>query len=159
MTLRSKQMVGIAPAAMVIILGLMPLILLLLPEPEAVRIANLDGERSGTYLDGSDGLFKLYPYASLETGFPKTAPAAGRNPIFLIKYRALEAKTSYGIFAYYGSLVPTDKTVKTGKIMQITPKTALAPGRYYLKTAKGSMYGGSEYFFFKHQRRVSQWDD
>ncbi len=149
MTLRGRLVVGIAPAAMLIILGLMPLILLLVPEPEAVRIADLAGERSGAYLDASEGLFKLYPYASLATGFPKAAPVIGGDPIFLIKYRALEAKSSYGIFAYYGSLVPTVKTVKTGKIMRITPKTALTPGRYYLKIAKDSMYGGSQYFFFQ----------
>jgi len=149
MTLRGRLVVGIAPAVMLIILGLMPLMMLLVPEPKAVKIANLAGERSGVYLDALEGLFKLYPYASLATGFPKAAPATGGNPIFLIKYRVLEVRTSYGIFAYSASRVPTVKTVKPGKIMQITPKNALAPGRYYLKAAKDSMYGGSQYFFFK----------
>ncbi len=149
MSLRGKLVVGIALTAMCTILGLMPLSLLFLPEPEAVRIKGLSGEQSGAYLDAPNGLFRLYPYSSLRTGFPKLVPQTGGEPTFLIKYRALEAKSAYAIYSYSGRQeIPAAKMEKAGKVLRVTPETALRPGRYYLKAAKDSMYGGSEYFFF-----------
>ncbi len=132
------------------ILGVMPLSMLFVPEPEAVRVSGLAGEISGAYLRAKAGTFKLYPYATLEKGFPKTTMATTTEPTFLIKYKALENLTKYGIYSFPESrAIPANKKKKTGNVIQVSPRSDLKPGRYYLQAAKDSMYGGSKYFFFR----------
>ncbi|HZD60593.1 MAG TPA: hypothetical protein VE439_09110 [Anaerolineae bacterium] len=147
---RAKFIIGVPIGAIFAGVLVLPFLLMLVPNPNPVKITSLANQRVGTYLDTGRGLYKLYPYSSSQANFPEGAPAAIEQPCVYIKYRQLDGLSSYGIYEYSSSQpVPVRKTIKSKSILQILPRGRLAPGLYYVTAARNGMFGGKDYFYFK----------
>lgn len=150
MTLKAKLIPTAALGVAFVIIVVLPLLLLSLPNPKAVKVRGMQGIKAGTFLDAGEGLYKLYPYASTQDKFPAGAPSVGRKPSVYVKYRQLDELPAYGIYAYpTNQAVPVIRNIEKSKVLRLAPKSELRAGLYYITAARDGIYGGTDYFYFK----------
>lgn len=150
MTRRAKLVVGTVLGAAFVALGLLPLLLLTLPNPQPMHLSTLDGERDGTYVDASSGYYKMFPFAEPATNFPPNVPVTSSRTAMYVRFRQMDSLDAYTVRSFSsGREVPVQKRVRSDRTLVLTPLAPLAPGRYAASAARDSMYGGTDYFYFR----------
>ncbi|MHB1361232.1 MAG: hypothetical protein ACYCW5_01370 [Thermoleophilia bacterium] len=132
------------------LLGFLPLILMTLPNPRPVTIPGLAGERIGTYVNVSDSIYKLFPYATSLQEFPADALTAEPSSHIFLKYRQLDDLDSYNLYKWKGGdALPVAKDTNQEKTLELIPESRLEAGEYFVQAARDGMYGGTDYFYFR----------
>ncbi|MHB8841781.1 MAG: hypothetical protein ACYC56_08340 [Candidatus Aquicultor sp.] len=150
LTLKAKLIPTAALGVAFVIIVVLPLLLLSLPNPKAVKVPTMQSVKAGTFLDAGEGLYKLYPYASTQDKFPAGAPSVGRKPSVYVKYRQLDELPAYGIYAYpTNQAVPVSRKIEKSNVLRLAPESGLHTGLYYITAARDGIYGGTDYFYFK----------
>ncbi len=91
LTTRAKIVILSALAPVIIGVGVLPFILLAVPDPHPVKVPGLAGEIAGTYVVRQDGLYKLYPVHCPDHVFPLGRPVVDDpQPQVIVKYRQLD---------------------------------------------------------------------
>ncbi len=150
LTLKAKLIPTAALGVAFVIIVVLPLLLLSLPNPKAVKVSTMQSVKVGTFLDTAEGLYKLYPYASTQDKFPVGAPSVDRKPSIYIKYRQLDELPAYGIYAYpTNQAVSISRNIEKSKVLRLAPKRELRAGLYCITAARDGIYGGTDYFYFR----------
>jgi hypothetical protein len=150
LSLKAKLIMAAGIGSAVAIIGVLPFIFVILPNPMPVKIPGLDGEKVGTYVAREDGLYKLYPFSAPPADFPDEAIAVAGKPSIMVKYRQLEALSIYGLWTWPDNQpVPVEKDTTRDQVLTMAPETEMPPGEYYVTAARDGIYGGIDYFYLK----------
>jgi hypothetical protein len=95
---KSKLVIAAGVGSAVLVIGCLPLVFLVLPNPTPVKIPGLEGELSGTYIGRQDGVFRLYPYTAPPAQFPDDALVVDGRPHIFVKYRQMASLSDYGVW-------------------------------------------------------------
>jgi hypothetical protein len=152
LTRRAKIAIVASLGSVILGVAFLPFLLMTLPDPHPVKVPGLSGERVGTYVLRTDGVYKLFPYTAPLVTYPADALVVDDpRPQVVVKYRQLDSQNLYGILRYDGGQqVEVDKTVNSDtKSLELRPKEALAKGRYIITAARDGADGGVDFFYFR----------
>ncbi|MHB0867495.1 MAG: hypothetical protein ACYC6B_08675 [Thermoleophilia bacterium] len=149
--LRSRRFqIAVVLGTATLVIGALPFLFLILPNPVPVRVPGLDGEIIGTYIARDDGIYKLYPYTAPASEFPAEALTVSDRPWITIKFRQPGSLGVYGIWSWSDNQpVPVRKNLFGEQRLELIPENALNPGDYYVAAARDGIYGGEDYFYFR----------
>jgi hypothetical protein len=143
-----KWLIGIAAVLSVAIAAFAPFVLMLLPNPTPVRVADVRSQPPGIYIATAAGTFHVFPFADKAAGFPAGSVAADPGTGVLVRYRQLDNMDAYDLFSIDGTKVATHKETSQPFLLRLQPVSALPPGQYYAAVAKDSVDGGTDYVYF-----------
>jgi hypothetical protein len=149
---RAKVVILCSIVPVFIAVAVLPLLLLSVPDPHPVKIPGLAGEVHGTYVQQSDGLYKLFPYTAPAMSFPADALVVDDpRPHVAVKFRQLDFLSKYRMASYADTReIAVDKVVdEPGKVIYLRPQGALSPGEYVVAASRDGAEGGEDYFYFR----------
>jgi hypothetical protein len=156
MTERTKVRLLVASTlglAAVIMLGL-PALFLTLPNPVARPVASLEAAGSGVYVGGDGKTWRLFPRATPLAEIPADAPILGRPAEVLVAVRQPGELAAYRVTALGGAqLKVRPRLRRQGKLEVVAiDVSALGKGSYQLEMPRESIYGGSDFAYFRVSR-------
>ena len=149
MTTKTRILMFAAIGATFAVVGAAPFVLMLLPNPKPVTVADVASQMPGTYVRTAGRTYHVFPHADRAESFPDDALKVGPDVVFVIKYRQLAELNAYTLWSFDGGReIDVERDLHTPELLQIKPLAELPPGRYYAVVAKESIYGGEDYFYF-----------
>lgn len=150
MSRNAKIAIGSVLAVALLIAGLAPFALMLLPNPKPVEVLDVSAQPPGTYIADSSGTYHVFPRADKVEDFPGDSLRTFPEAKIQVKYRQLSGMDGYSIHAFPGGgVVATKPDTSIPKVLTLVPVKRLAPGRYYAIVARESIYGGEDYIYFE----------
>ncbi len=147
---RRGQVIAASVLGVALILtALAPFVLMLLPNPRPVAVADLAKQLPGNYIRSGSETYHVFPRAERTSAFPADSLAADPSCVFVVKYRQLAQLDAYTMWSFdTGKPVMVTRDTTVPKLLQLKPNAPLAAGRYYVVVARESIYGGEDYVYF-----------
>jgi hypothetical protein len=155
MSRRTKWLIGILFAILVLVATVAPLTLMLVPNPMPVRVTDLGSQPSGAYVTTGNTIYHVFPRAEPLEAFPPDAPSVGVSPVVSIKAVHLDDPSKYSLYAFGGKPVDATRTNATPNILELRPSQPLRPGRYVAAIARDDLFGGTDYVYFSVAANVT----
>lgn len=145
-----KVIIVVALGTLTLLAALMPMTLMLLPNPVPVRVGNVANQLPGIYVAGSTSTYHLFPHAEPADSFPVDSLVVDPAAQILVRYKGLSALDQYQIYSYSsGQEVATDQQVaEKTRVLTIRPLEPLPPGQYFAEVAREGTFGGTDYVYF-----------
>lgn len=149
MSRRGRILAVIGFAAAVLAVGGSPFVLMLLPNPQPVLVADVREQLPGDYVTSGAKTYHLFPRAEQVESFPDDSAVVGPDAVFVVKYRQLANLEGYTLWSFDdGERVEIAHDLGTPNLLQLRPREPLPAGRYYAVVARESIYGGEDYVYF-----------
>lgn len=150
MTRKTKIAIGVLAGLGILIVGLAPFTLMLLPTPMPVPVRNLADEPPGAFVTSGSVTLKVFPRPEPAQSFPLEGATTDPGARVLVKYRQLDGIDSYSLNVFPdGAAVPVLKDTVQPGVLELRPKGPLAPGFYVVQYPRDGLEGGTDYIYFR----------
>lgn len=149
MSKKTRILIAAAIGTAFAFVGIAPFALMLLPNPRPVAVEDVASQMPGDYVRTGGRVFHVFPHAEQVSTFPDDALEADSDAVFIVKYRQLAELSAYTLWSFDRSeQIAVERDVGTPELLQLRPRSLLAPGHYYAVVARESIYGGEDYVYF-----------
>jgi hypothetical protein len=146
---RTKVLALVAFGVLVAIAAGSPFLLMLLPNPEPVRVDDVASQPPGAYITTRGATYAVFPYAEKVDAFPSGSLTVDGCPTVWVRSSQLDSLEAYGLYTMEGAAVAVERDASGPGLLAIRPQSALAPGPYFAELARDGLYGGTDYIYFQ----------